>query len=62
MTKRGRAWYGFKDRIIDAIECFNFSEYFKWTPEQTRALDKSDKRMYLAFMKGISKAKPKKNG
>jgi len=42
------------------MQLVSMSEHFGWTPEQVRAIDTSDKMIYVSVLKGASEAQPKK--
>ena len=56
--KKGRPWYQFKSRIVEAFRMYNLSQAFGWTPNQIRSLEFEDYMMYISILKGIGQAKP----
>ena len=52
VTRPGRPWYAHRRKIRRAVEDYNLSKCFGWTPEQIRCMSREERLTYLAMIDG----------
>jgi len=60
LTKPGKPWHSFKEKIFDILEMETLSEHYSWTPQQIRSMDEEDRFNYVALLKGRGSVKEAK--
>lgn len=57
VIQRGRPWEKYRSKIIEAVNDYQLSLTFGWTPQEIDELDYDRKLNYLALLSGKASAK-----